>query len=336
MEVCCNGPNFRQPAELNTDIQFNNINNYKLKMRNLQGLTSFLEAATAGSFTAAAKRLDLSPAAVSKNVIKLEAELGVRLFNRHTRRIRLTPEGEAFAEQAREALRALDKALHGVREGQIEPAGRVRISVGSSFGRRYVLPVLPALLARYPKLEVEVSLDNRAVDLVAEGYDVGIRGGHIKDSSFVARRVARLPLVLLASPDYLARRGTPQSLVELAGHDLIGVRFTTGMDIWRLRPSKGKPAIDWLPPARLFVSDPEAQLDLAMSGGGIIQIALHHAAHEVAAGRLIRVMADLHDPDEREVVLHYPHRQFLSPRVRVVVDALLAHLASVEVLHLRP
>lgn len=305
-------------------------------MRNLQGLISFLEAAAAGSFTAAATRLDLSPAAVSKNVIKLETELGVRLFNRHTRSIRLTPEGEAFAVQAREALRALDNAVSGVREGKVEPSGRVRISVSSSFGRRYVLPALPPLLARYPKLEVEVSLDNRAVDLVTEGYDIGIRGGHIKDSSLVARRVAQLPLVLLASPDYLARRGTPINLSDLVGHDLIGVRFTTGADIWRMRTRKGKPAIDWLPPARLFVSDPEAQLDLALSGAGIIQIALHHAAHEVAAGRLIRIMRDLHDPDEREVVMHYPHRQFLSPRVRVVVDDLLAHLASIDVLQMRP
>lgn len=317
-------------------IRFHKIANPKLKMRNLQGLTSFLEAATAGSFTAAAERLDLSPAAVSKNVIKLETELGVRLFNRHTRRIRLTPEGEVFAEQAREALRALDNALNGVTQTQAEPSGRVRISVGSSFGRRYVLPALPALLARHAKLEIEVSLDNRAVDLVAEGFDIGIRGGHIKDSSLVARRVARLPLVLLASPDYLARRGTPQSLADLAGHDLIGVRFTTGVDVWRLRPKPGKPAIDWTPPARLFVSDPEAQLDLAVAGAGIMQIALHHAAHEVAAGRLTRVLAALHDPDDREVVLHYPHRQFLSPRVRVVVEALLTHLAGVAVLHQRP
>ncbi len=125
-------------------------------------------------------------------------------------------------------------------------------------------------------------------------------------------------------------------MADLATHDLIGVRFTTGTDVWRMRPGPGEPTLDWTPTARLFVSDPEAQLNLAVAGAGIIQIALHHAAHDVAAGRLIRVLADLHDPDEREVVLHYPHRQFLSPRVRVVVDALLAHLASVEVLHLRP
>jgi DNA-binding transcriptional LysR family regulator len=325
-----------QRDPLNEGINFHKIDYHELKMRNLQGLTSFLEAATAGSFTAAAERLELSPAAVSKNVIKLETELGVRLFNRHTRRIRLTPEGAAFAEQAREALRALDNALNGVREAQAEPSGRVRISVGSSFGRRYVLPALPALLAQYPKLEIEVSLENRTVDLVAEGFDIGIRGGRIRDSSLIARRVARLPLMLLAAPSYLAQHGTPKTAADLARHELIGVRFNSGVDVWRLRPAPGQPAVDWLPTARLFVSDPEAQVDLAVAGAGIIQVALHHAAADMAAGRLQRVLSDQHEPDEREIVLHYPHRQFLSPRVRVVVDALLAHLAAVPALHFEP
>jgi DNA-binding transcriptional LysR family regulator len=103
-----------------------------------------------------------------------------------------------------------------------------------------------------------------------------------------------------------------------------------------LRPAPGEPFADWQPTARLFVSDPEAQVDLAVAGAGIIQVAYHHAAADLAADRLQRVLADLHDPDEREVVLHYPHRQFLSPRVRVVVDALLAHLAATPVLHFDP
>ena len=306
-------------------------------MRNLQGLTSFLEAASAGSFTAAAARLEISPAAVSKNVIKLETELGVRLFNRHTRRIRLTPEGEGFAAQARAALRALDDAVAGVAQGQSEPSGRVRVSVGASFGREYVLPVVPGLLAAHPRLEIEVSLDNRTVDLVAEGFDIGIRGGRARDSSLVSRRVCALPLVLLASPDYLARRGTPRSANDLVQHELIGVRFVDGhSSTWKLRPAPRAPSVDWLPTARAWVSDPEAQLDLAHAHAGIVQVALHHAAADLAAGRLVRVLADVHDPDEREIHLHYAHRQFLSPRVRVVVDALLAAFAASDRLHWRP
>ena len=306
-------------------------------MRNLQGLTSFLEAASAGSFTAAAARLALSPAAGSKNVIKLETELGVRLFNRHTRRIRLTAEGESFAEQARATLRALDDAVAGVAQGQSEASGRVRISVGASFGREYVLPVVPELLATHPKLQIEISLDNRTVDLVTEGYDIGIRGGRQRDSSLVSRRVCALPLVLLASPGYLARNGTPRCANDLVQHDLIGIRFADGHSAtWKLRPALRKPSVEWLPTARAWVSDPEAQLDLARAHAGIVQVALHHAAADLAAGRLMRVLADTHDPDEREIHLHYPHRQFLSPRVRVVVDALLDAFAASPSLHWRP
>lgn len=306
-------------------------------MRNLQGLTSFLEAASAGSFTAAAARLEVTPAAVSKNVNALETELGVRLFNRNTRRIRLTTEGEAFAEQARAALRALDDAVSGVSQGQTVPAGRVRISVGVSFGRGYVLPVLPALLAAHPRLEIEVSLDNRTVDLVGEGYDIGIRGGRTRDSSLVSRRVCALPMVLLASPGYLARRGMPRSADDLRRHDLIGVRFADGHTAtWKLRPSSREPAVEWSPTARAWVSDPEAQLDLALADAGVVQVALHHAAAHLAAGRLVRLLPHLHDPEDREIHLHYPHRQFLSPRVRAVVDALLAAFASSEWLHWRP
>jgi DNA-binding transcriptional LysR family regulator len=306
-------------------------------MRNLQGLTSFLEAASAGSFTAAAARLELSAAAVSKNVIRLERELGVRLFNRHTRRIRLTAEGERFAGPAREALRALDDAVAGVSQGRGEVAGRVRISVGISFGREHVLPAVPKLLAAHPGLEIEVSLENRTVDLVADGFDIGIRGGPTRDSSLVSRRVCALPMVLLAAPVYLARRGTPRTANDLVLHDLIGVRFTDGHSAtWGLRAAPRKPAVKWTPTARMWVSDPEAQLDLVRAGGGIAQAALHHAAEDLAAGRLVRLLPDLHDPEDREIHLHYPHRQFLGLRVRVVVDALLARFAASEVLHWRP
>jgi DNA-binding transcriptional LysR family regulator len=306
-------------------------------MKNLQGLVSFVESAASGSFTAAAQRLDLTPAAVSKNVMKLEQQVGVRLFNRTTRRLTLTAEGEGFAERAREALRSLDDAVSAVSRAGGEAVGRVRISVGASFGRRYVLPLMPRLAAQHPRLELDVSLENRPVDLVAEGFDIGVRGGVIRDSSLVARRVAQLPVVLVAAPAYLRECGVPASVAELAQHRLLGVRLSSGqLGSWRFRKASGRGFVEIEPAARVVSSDPEAALDLALLGHGIGQIGLHHAVPHLREGRLKLLLGSLHDAGEREIVLHYPHRQFLGARVRVVVDALLAHLAGEKMLHVRP
>jgi DNA-binding transcriptional LysR family regulator len=311
-------------------------------MKQLQGLLAFVEIAAAGSLAAAARRLEVTPAAVSKNLLRLEAQLGVRLVQRSTRRLRLTDEGERFLANAREALRLLDGAVAEVSQSSVEPAGRVRLSVGVSFGRRWVLPALPALALRHPQLQVEVDLDNRPVDLLAEGYDIGVRGGLIDDSSLVARRVCALPVALLASPGHLRRHGVPQTLDELAQHRCVVVKFQSGVtSLWRFfRSGSGRGArqrrVEFHPQAQLSVSDAEAVLDLALADAGIVQAGLHHAMPYLRSGRLKLVMPELHDPGEREIVLHYPHRQYLAPRVRVVVEALLAHLAQASDLHMTP
>jgi DNA-binding transcriptional LysR family regulator len=306
-------------------------------VKNLQGLVSFVESAAGGSFTAAAARLDLTPAAVSKNVMKLEQQVGVRLFNRTTRRLTLTTEGREFAERARDALRGLDDAMAGVSRAGANVSGRVRISVGIGFGRRFVLPLAAALAEQHAQLEIEVSLDNRAVDLVAEGFDIGVRGGVIADSSLVARRIARLPVVLVAAPEYLKRWGVPGAPADLAAHRLLAVRHASGaVSAWRFRRPSGRGSFDHPPAARVLASDPEALVDLALAGHGICQTGLWHALPHLRAGRLKLVLATQHDPGEREIVLHYPHRQFLSARVRTVVDALLTNFAAAEDLQATP
>lgn len=305
-------------------------------MKQLQGLLAFVEAATAGSLTAAADRLEVTPAAVSKSLARLEEQLGVRLLHRSTRRLSLTDEGAGFLEKARLALRALDDAVADVSQAASTPAGRVRISVGVAFGRRWVLPFLPALTARHPQLSIELDLDNRPVDLVAEGFDIGIRGGIIEDSSLVARRVCKLPLVLVASPTYLREMGVPTSLEDLPRHRCAALRYSGSTPSpWYFRRAGGK-RIEYLPDAALSVSDPEVLLDVALAHAGIAQTGLHHALPFLRSGRLKLVMLGLHDSGERETVLHYPHRQFLAPRVRVVVDALLEQFAKAEDLHLLP
>jgi DNA-binding transcriptional LysR family regulator len=303
-------------------------------VKSLQGLLAFVETAASGSLTAAAERLDISPAAVSKSVGKLERQLGVRLFNRSTRRLAITQEGQAFLVDARAALRLLDQAVARVTQSGHEPSGRVRVSVGIAFGRHWVLPALPAIVERYPLLAVDVDLDNRPVDLVAEGYDIGIRGGVIEDSSLIARRVCRLPVVLLVSPAYLMRAGVPSSPDELIDHRCATMRFSSGpAPVWRfLRP--GGRHVEFAPQAALTTSDPETLVDLALAGAGIVQAGLHHALPHLRAGTLKLLMPRLHDVGKREIVVHYPHRQYLAPRVRAVVDALLAHFEAAADLHL--
>ncbi len=177
----------------------------------VRAILSFVQAADAGSFAAAGRVLGITSAAVSKNVAGLEKALGVRLMNRTTRTLNLTEEGRAFLRQARVALDALDAAIDTIAAQRVVPSGRVRISTSWAFGREQLMPALPGLLSRYPALSVEVDFDDRIVDLVRDGYDLAIRGGSIPDSALVSRPIFRLNLVLVASPDYLARHGVPQT-----------------------------------------------------------------------------------------------------------------------------
>ena len=303
-------------------------------MKNLQGLLAFVETAAGGSLTAAAERLGISPAAVSKSLAKLEQQLGVRLFNRSTRRLSITQEGQRFLADARTALRLLDQAVADVSQSAQEPAGRVRISVGIAFGRRWVLPALPAITAAHPGLTIDVELDSRPVDLVAEGYDIGIRGGVIDDSSLIARRVCALPVVLVASAAYLRRMGVPASVDDLSAHRCAAVRLVGGpAQVWRFMRPGGR-RTEFTPQAALTTSDPETLIDLALAGAGIVQAGLHHALPQLRSGKLKLLLPKLHDAGQREIVVHYPHRQYLTPRVRVVVDLLLAHFRAAGELHL--
>lgn len=304
-------------------------------MKQLQGLLALIEIAAAGSFAGAARRLGVTPAAVSKSLARLEEQLGVRLVQRSTRTARVTGEGERFIAKARDALRLLDDAVTEVSQAAQEPAGVVRLSMGVAFGRLWVLPALPALAERYPKLTLEVELDNAPVDLVANGIDIAIRGGSVPDAGFVARRVCTLPLVLVASPAYLARAGVPPTHAELGQHRCIQLRFADGTAApWTFRVNGRRVAV--APHAALVGTDSDAIVELALAGGGVAQCGLYQALPHLQAGRLKAVLADTHDAGTREFVLVYPHRQFLAPRVRVVVDALLAHFRETAALHMQP
>ncbi len=304
-------------------------------MKQLQGLLALIEISAAGSLAGAARRLGITPAAVSKSLARLEEQLGVRLVQRSTRASRITAEGARFIEKARSALRLLDDAVTEVSQAAEEPAGLVRLSTGVAFGRLWVLPALPALAERFPQLTIAVDLDNTPVDMVARGIDIAIRGGLVPDADYVARRVCRLPLVLVASPVYLARAGVPLAHGDLAHHRCVQLRLADGLAApWLFRVNGRRVSVT--PHAALAANDSEGVLELARAGGGIAQCGLYQALPDLRAGRLKMVLADSHEPGAREFALVYPHRQFLAPRVRVVAEALLAHFREAAALHLQP
>jgi DNA-binding transcriptional LysR family regulator len=298
----------------------------------LPGLISAVQVADSGSFTAAAKVLNLTPAAVSKNVATLETILQVRLFNRTTRQLSLTEEGKAFIAQTRTGLAALEAAGLQATQG-LKPQGLVRLNCPVGFGRRYVLPLLPAFYALYPDVQIELNLNDQTVDLVREGFDVGIRGGSQPPEGMVARKICAIPSVLVATPKYLKLRGTPKHYSGLANHDLLKVKFLNGRILpWVFKDkTNGKEKlVSFEGSAKLLISDPEVMLDAALMHLGIARLGRHHAHAALQRGDLVEVLPRQHVTSEATMSIFYPHRAGLAPRVRVFVDFLLAQFAKDE------
>lgn len=301
----------------------------------VRAILSFVHAADAGSFAAAGRLLGLTSSAVSKNVASLEKALGVRLMNRTTRSLQLTNEGSAFLREARFALEALDAAVDSVAMQRLGPSGRLRISTSAAFGREHLLPVLPGLLARYPALSVDVDFDDRVIDLVRDGYDLALRGGNIPDSTLVSRAVCKLNVALVASPAYLARQGVPQTPRELHAHRLVARRFLGGrVATWSFKEEDGSiTTFDPADKAVLTMSAPEAVVLAACDGTGIAQVGVHLAWPHLLSGALKVVLHRYHHAGSYEMVLQYPHRALIAPRVRATLDYLLEAFAANKALH---
>ncbi len=256
-------------------------------------------------------------------------------MNRTTRTLNLTEEGRAFLRQARVALDALDAAIDTIAAQRVVPSGRVRISTSWAFGREQLMPALPGLLSRYPALSVEVDFDDRIVDLVRDGYDLAIRGGSIPDSALVSRPIFRLNLVLVASPDYLVRHGVPQTPQALRSHRLIARRFLGGaVAPWGFSAENGSlTTFDPADAAVLTLSAPESVVQAACSGVGIARVGVHLAWEHLLSGALKVVLHRYHQPGHYEMVMQYPHRALMAPRVQVTLDYLLEAFAQDQNLH---
>jgi DNA-binding transcriptional LysR family regulator len=292
-------------------------------MDRLDELAVFVAIIEAGSLAGAARRLRRSSAAVTRALASLETRAGSRLVERTTRQLAPTPAGLELAEHARSLLSGYDTAVSGAARDAVR--GLVRVTAPVLFGRKHVAPVVSGFLDAYPETQVELVLADRNLDLVEEGIDVALRIGQLAESRLVARRVGQVRRIVVASPDYLAARGTPRRPADLAEHDAILGAVNSGLREWRFGTSRVRLA------PRLIVNEVEAALIAARSGRGIARVLSYQAAEDIAAGRLVRLLA-AHEPPPVPVQLVTPSQDFRPARVNAFLDYATAALRVLTVL----
>ena len=292
------------------------------KTDNLGGITAFVTTAQQGSFTAAAELLGLTKSAVGKSVSRLEARLGLTLFLRSTRRLSLTPDGEAFLSCCQQAIDILEQAEAELTAHVIHPAGRLRVDLPSAFGRQRILPILLAITQRYPELSLTVTFSERFVDLIEEGIDLVVRIGELADSSgLVARRLTTQKLVICAAPAYLKAFGEPQCVDALARHRcVVGFRRNQPLS-WLIKSADGK-ITRFTPPPTFEMADGDAMLAATLAGCGLSQLPRWLVAESLASGALVEVLAETAG-GEMPISAIWPKNRQMLPKIRYAVDELI-------------
>ena len=287
---------------------------------------AFVRIVEAGGLAPAARDLGLTPSAMSKQLARLEARLGVRLLTRTTRRIGLTPEGEIYLARARDILALIEAAEQDVTASRGRPGGLLRVNTGTAFARHRLIPLLPDFFARYPAISLDLTVTDRRVDLVAEQVDVLLRTGPLGDSSLIARKIAEGGRVICTAPSYLARRGRPATPEALLAHDCLMLRGLARLTVWPFRSASG---LYGLTLQGIATTDSaEALRDMALAGLGIIRVSAFIVARDIAEGRLVPLFEDLHVSEDVPVwAVTAPGRHRL-PRVQVFVEHLVQHAAD--------
>ncbi|EJN35636.1 transcriptional regulator [Pseudomonas sp. GM84] len=294
----------------------------------LGSLELFCLAADHGSFTAAATEAGVTPAAVSRSVARLEERLGVRLFVRTTRQMRLSEAGQAYYQQCRQALGQLVEAQRQVTGGQVLPSGRLRISAPTPYAHHRLLPLLPRFRERYPHVQVDVHVSNRNVDFTEEHFDLAIRGREPADSRLVARRLEDAELVVVATPAYLARKGAPQVPEDLARHECIQFELASSgrSPPWSFRRD-GRELEVQTQGGLTCLGDFLATTTLVRHGGGLMQAYRFTVQDALDNGELVEVLAE-YGGTSRPFMLIYPQARHMPLRVRVFIDFLVAEGAQ--------
>jgi DNA-binding transcriptional LysR family regulator len=290
-------------------------------MDRFAGVQVFAQVVESGGFAKAAERLGLSTTATSRHVAELEAHLQTRLLNRTTRRVSLTESGQAFYERAVQILSDLEEAEQEAARAAVVPRGTIKLTTSVAFGVRHVAPAIAAFLAQHPEVKFDVSLSERIVDLVEEGFDLGIRIGGTGTENIVARRLGETRLVPCASPDYLARRGAPRTPEDLEKHNCLTYEYLAPRNLWRFRdPAGGERAVRVS--GTLHANSGDFIAEAAARGAGIVLEPAFIVAADVRAGRLVPLLQEF-EPAPVPVYAVYPSRKHLSAKVRLFVDFLV-------------
>jgi DNA-binding transcriptional LysR family regulator len=296
-------------------------------MDRLEELAVLIAVVDHGSLAAAARRLRRSPPAVTRALAALEDRAGVRLVERTTRRLAATGAGRAVAERARGILADYDGAVTGLADAPLR--GLLRVTAPLQFGRRHVAPLVIAFLDAFPEMQVDLVLNDRNVDLIEEGIDVALRIGPLADSGLLARRVGEVRRILVASPAYLARRGTPKTPADLADHDTIFGSARSEPLEWRFGSARRASVVRLSP--RLMVNEVEARLVAVRAGQGIARVLSYQVSEELEAGSLARLLA-AHEPPALPVHLVAASRGHRAPKVQAFLDFAATALGKLRVI----
>ena len=286
-------------------------------MDRLDAMQAFVTVADLQGFAPAARKLGLSPSAVTRLIAALEERLGARLLQRTTRQVTLTDAGSRYLERARRILADVDEAEDAVEGERIRPGGRLVISAPVGFGRLHVSPMVSAYLKRYPEVGADLRLSDRVINLVEEGVDLAVRIGHLPDSTLVARHVGEMRRIVVAAPEYLKARGEPKRPAEISAHDTIQFGAMTAAPDWRFVADGHEIRIS--PTPRFATNSADAALQHAEAGGGLTRVLAYQAAASLKAGRLKIVLAKFEQPP-LPIHIVYPTSRLLSAKVRTFID----------------
>ncbi len=287
----------------------------------LHSMGLFVDVVAAGSFSEAGRRRGLAASSVTRSINALEDALGVRLLNRTTRRLSLTEAGRLYHERSRRILAEVEDARLSVGQLEAVPRGTLRMNVPVVFGRLHVAPALPAFLARYPALQVDLSMTDGFIDLLEEGVDLAVRIGELEDSSLIARRLAPNRRVICASPAYLQRAGVPSAPEDLRAHNCLIYKRQAGRAAWHLRDAQG--TVDIEVGGSLRANNADALHAAARGGLGLAILPTWMVGPDIQSGALRRVFADYEvSPGALDASIYavFPYNRHLSPKVRAMVD----------------